>query len=135
MPYPIDDSRRRETIRGWIGGITRWPASMLVVGLCTTTLTLLMQAFAYDAYQRVALAVPVIAANVFVLSHIDDVVRQTRGALRGAATVALASGAALLIIGAVCGAMGPGGLPAALLPGAPVVAGLLIAARNVRHHI
>ena len=55
MSYPTDHSRRRDTIRGWIGGASRWPALMLVIGLCTTTLTLLMQAFAYDAYQRFAL--------------------------------------------------------------------------------
>lgn len=144
------------SIRRWITESTRWPASMLAIGLCTSTIMLLLQAFAFEPYQRIALLVPIVITNWFVLARLGErTPRAPFGAIE-IATTAFGAAAVLVIVGTTCEAIGHGtllaGLPAiealpamedlqirfadsgfplaAMPPGAFIIAGLLLAARN-----
>ena len=114
--------------------VTRLSATMLTVGVCTSTVMLLLQAFAFDVYQRIALLVPIAIANWFVLARLDPGTAR-RPTASGTIAALLYAAAALVIVGAVSDVVGNGILdfrfPLAALPsGAFIIAGLLLAVRN-----
>ncbi len=144
------------SIRRWITESTLWPASVLAIGLCTSTIMLLLQAVAFEPYLRITLLVPIVITNWFVLACLGE--RTQRGPFGAIeiATTAFGAAAVLVIVGTTCEAIGHGtllaGLPAiealpamgdlqirfadsgfplaAMPPGAFIIAGLLLAARN-----
>lgn len=119
-------------LRNHIPGAARLPAFMLVIGLCTTVVVMLMQAYAFDVYERIALFVQLIVTNCIILAHVERVARRhTVGrVLIDSIVTGLGFAAALLAVGATREAVAYG-LPLALLPpGAFLIAGLLLAAKN-----
>ena len=82
---------------------------MLAIGLCTSTIMLLLQAFAFDLYQRIALLVPIVITNWFVLARLDRAPHGSAFAI-GNVRAAFGAAAALVIVGAVCEAIGHGTL-------------------------
>lgn len=114
-------------IRAVIPEDVRLPCFMVVIATFTTLVTLLMEAFAFELYLRVALFVQLIVTNCMVLGRIEQfAARQPVGrtlvdALGTAAGFALA----LLAVGATRELLAMGMPLAALPPGAFLVAGLL----------
>jgi Na+-translocating ferredoxin:NAD+ oxidoreductase subunit E len=146
-------------VRRFIPEFVRLPAFVLVIATFTTCAVLLMEAYAFEVYLRIALFVQIIVTNCMILGRAESfasrqpVLPSLLDALGTAAGFALA----LLALGAVrelvahgtllagldmlIGPAGevwvlrvpgdPGGLLiAALPPGAFIVAGLLLAAGN-----
>jgi electron transport complex protein RnfE len=105
---------------------------MLVIGLCATTVTLLMQAFAFELYERIALYAQLTVANCVILAHAERVARRQaiHRALIDSVTTGLGFALALLVLGATRELVGLGLPLAALPPGAFLIAGLLIALKN-----
>jgi Na+-translocating ferredoxin:NAD+ oxidoreductase subunit E len=145
-------------IGGRIPEHLRIPAFMLVIAGFTTAAMLLMQAFAFELYARIALFVQIIVTNCIILARAEQFARRAsiaRAALDGLAT-GIGFAGALLVLGLCREAVGHGTLfanmdmlfgPAAatwgleltaappllvasLPPGAFITAGLLIALRN-----
>ncbi len=108
----------------------RLPCFMVVIATFTTLVTMLMEAFAFDLYQRVALFVQIIVTNCMILGRIEQfasrqpVGRTVVDALGTAAGFAVA----LLALGATRELVAMGMPLAALPPGAFLVAGLLFGA-------
>ena len=142
-------------IRQQIPTFARLPCFVLVIATFTTIAMLLMQAFAFEAYLKIALFIQIIVTNCMILGRVEAFAsRQSVGrALTDAAGTAAGFSLALLLLGAAreliaTGSLfarmetllGPvarsweltfsdGGLViAALPPGAFIIAGLLIAA-------
>jgi Na+-translocating ferredoxin:NAD+ oxidoreductase subunit E len=136
----------------------RIPAFMLVIAGFTTAAMLIMQAFAFELYLRIALFVQIIVTNCIILARAEQFASRTsvtRAGVDGLAT-GVGFGAALIVLGMVREAIGRGTLfanmemlfgpraagwgfdlvatppllIASLPPGAFVAAGLLIALRN-----
>lgn len=111
----------------------RLPCYVLLIATFTTVAMLLMQAYAFELYQRIALFVQIIVTNCMILAHIE------RSAAAGNATGGIlrallsSSGAAagfalaLLAMGAVREFVALGFPLAAMAPGAFLVAGVLLA--------
>ena len=111
----------------------RLPCYVLLIATFTTVAMLLMQAYAFDLYQRIALFVQIIVTNCMILAHIERATTaggSTRGILRalvsssGAAT---GFALALLAMGAVREFLALGFPLATMAPGAFLVAGVLLA--------
>ena len=111
----------------------RLPCYVLLIATFTTVAMLLMQAYAFELYQRIALFVQIIVTNCMILAHIERA-----GAESGAAggilrALVSSSGAAagfalaLLAMGAVREFLALGFPLAAMAPGAFLVAGVLLA--------
>jgi Na+-translocating ferredoxin:NAD+ oxidoreductase subunit E len=136
----------------------RIPAFMLVIAGFTTAAMLVMQAYAYDLYVRIALFVQIIVTNCIILARAEQFARRAsvpRAFLDGIAT-GIGFALALLLLALFREAFGHGTLfanmdtlfgpaathwrieltstpplmIAALPPGAFIAAGLLIALRN-----
>ena len=136
----------------------RLPAYMLVIASFTTAAMLLMQAFAFELYLRIALFVQIIVTNCVILARAEQFASRS-GPLRALAdgiATGMGFGLALLSLGMAREVLGQGTLfagmellfgpaaaawqitvsadPALLLaalpPGAFIAAGLLIALRN-----
>jgi electron transport complex protein RnfE len=121
-------------LRSFRPSVARLPAFMLVVGFCTTGVLLLTQAYAFDIYERIALFVQIIITNCIILGHAERVAQNhaTGRALIDSVITGLGFVAALLVVGATREVIAFG-LPVALLPpGAFLVAGLVLAAKNLR---
>lgn len=144
-------------IRAFIPTEARLPAFMLVIASFTTISLLLMQAFAFEAYSRVALFVQIIVTNCIILARAE---RQAHRAPIGAALLdgvaaGVGFGVALLLLGMTRELVGQGTLfanmetllgpvasswrldladngllLASLPPGAFIIAGLLLAIWN-----
>jgi Na+-translocating ferredoxin:NAD+ oxidoreductase subunit E len=136
---------------------TRLTAYMLVVAGCTTAVMLVIQAFAFDLYEEIAVFIPLLAGTCIALARREpatdpqSIGRALVGGLLGGcgfSVALLALGAVREIVGhgTLCAGMDAlfgaavaplqlrfvdsGLLLAALPPGALFTAGLLIAARN-----
>jgi electron transport complex protein RnfE len=109
------------------------PAYMLVIGFCTTAVVLLMQSYAFDAYERLALYFQIIVTNCIILAHADGVARHHAigRVLVDSVVTGLGFAAALLLVGATREAVAYGLPLAALPPGAFLTAGLMLAAKNL----
>ncbi len=120
-------------LRNFIPNAARLPAFMLVIGLCTTVVLMLMQAYAFDIYERIALFVQIIVTNCIILAHAERVARHHAigRVLIDSVVTGLGFGAALLAVGATREVIAYG-LPLAVLPpGAFLIAGLLLAVKNL----
>ena len=142
-------------IRRQIPGFARLPCFVLVIATFTTIAVLLMQAFAIEAYLKIALFVQIIVTNCMILGRVEAFAsRQSVGrALADAAGTAAGFALALITLGAARELIATGGLfanmqtlfgpgaeswqisltgsglmIAAMPPGAFIIAGLLIAA-------
>ena len=145
-------------IRRWIPEFARLPSFVLVIATFTTCAMLLMQAYAFELYLRIALFVQIIVTNCMILGRIEAFAsRQPVGrAFYDAAGTACGFALALLAMGAVRELVGQGSvmagmeqlipgsqswrlnlsedgrglLLASLPPGAFIIAGLLLGAGN-----
>ena len=142
-------------IRRQIPGFARRPCFVLVIATFTTIAVLLMQAFAFEAYLKIALFVQIIVTNCMILGRVEAFAsRQSVGrALADAAGTAAGFALALITLGTARELIATGGLfanmqtlfgpgaerwqvsladgglmIAAMPPGAFIIAGLLIAA-------
>jgi Na+-translocating ferredoxin:NAD+ oxidoreductase subunit E len=136
----------------------RLPAFMLVIAGFTTAAMLVMQAYAFELYLRIALFVQIIVTNCIILARAEQFARHSspmRACVDGLAT-GIGFGTALIMLGVLREIIGHGTLfanmdmlfgigaaawqidvsatppllIASLPPGAFVAAGLLIALRN-----
>ena len=143
-------------LRRQLPDFARLPAFMLIIAGSTTLVVLLLEAFAFDLYSRIALFVQIIVTNCVILGRVEafasrqPVLRATLDAMG----TALGFAVALILLGAAREALGSGTLfarmdslfgPAAaswtitllpeqarlliaiLPPGAFIIAGLLLA--------
>ncbi len=146
-------------LRRFIPGFVRLPAFVLVVATFTTCAVMLMEAYAFDVYLRIALFVQIIVTNCMILGRAEAFAsrRPVWPSLLDALGTAAGFAVALLLLGVVREALahgtvfagmsalfGPGAerwtvtlpgagqglLIAALPPGAFIVAGLMLAAGN-----
>ena len=142
-------------IRRQIPGFARLPCFVLVIATFTTIAVLLMQAFAFALYLKIALFVQIIVTNCMILGRVEAFAsRQNVGrALADAAGTAAGFALAVITLGAARELIATGGLfadmqtlfgpgaagwqisltdgglmIAAMPPGAFIIAGLLIAA-------
>ena len=145
-------------LRAWIPQVVRLPCFVLVIATFTTLSVMLLEAYAFDLYLRVALFVQIIVSNCMILGRVEAFASRqpplpaALDALGTAAGFALA----LLALGGVREALGQGSLfagmehlfgPAAadwridlgggrpllialLPPGAFIIAGLLLGFGN-----
>ena len=116
-------------IRAVIPDDVRLPCFMVVIATFTTLVTMLMEAFAFDLYLRVALFVQIIVTNCMILGRIEQFAsRQPVGrTLIDALGTAAGFAVALLALGAARELAAMGMPLAALPPGAFLGAGLLLA--------
>ncbi len=144
-------------LRRWIPDFARLPGFVLIIATFTTCAVLLLEAYAFDLYLRIALFVQIIVTNCMILGRVESFASRTSPGRAGADALATAGGfaLALLAMGAARELMGrgtlfanmdllfgpsaatwqltlpgdPGGLLIALLPpGAFILAGLLLGA-------
>jgi electron transport complex protein RnfE len=151
-------------LRRWIPGFVRLPAFVLVMATFTTCAVLLMEAYAFDLYLRIALFVQIIVSNCMILGRAEAFASRqpVLPSLLDALGTAAGFACALLLLGLVREALGHGTvlagmellfgpaaaawelslagdrsglLIAALPPGAFIIAGLMLAAGNaIRNH-
>lgn len=151
----IGSSVSISALRRWIPGFVRLPAFVLVVATFTTCAVLLMEAYAFELYLRIALFVQIIVTNCMILARAEAFAsrRPVWPSLLDAVGTAIGFALALLTLGMVREAVGQGTLfagmdllfgPSAagwqvdiggrglllatLPPGAFLIAGLLLAA-------
>jgi Na+-translocating ferredoxin:NAD+ oxidoreductase subunit E len=152
-------------LRRWIPEFVRLPAFVLIVATFTTCAVLLLEAYAFDLYLRIALFVQIIVTNCMILGRAEAFAsRQPVGrALLDATGTATGFALALLLLGTVREGLGQGtlfagmdllfgsaaagwviALPAgfsglllaALPPGAFILAGLLLGSGiALRNHL
>ena len=116
-------------IRAFVPADVRLPVFVLVIATFTSVVTMLMQAYAFDLYERVALFVQIIVTNCMILGRLEQFAsRQPPGrALVDAFGTAFGFAAALIALGAVRELAAFAVPLAALAPGAFIIAGLLLA--------
>jgi electron transport complex protein RnfE len=149
-------------IRHQIPSFARLPCFVLVIATFTTIAMLLMQAFAFEAYLKIALFIQIIVTNCMILGRVEAFAsrQSVSRTLADAAGTAVGFSLALLVLGAVRELVATGGLfdrmetlfgpeanswhlaladgglvIAALPPGAFIIAGLLIAAGQAIHRL
>ena len=110
------------SIRRWIPDFARLPCFVLVIASFTTCAVLLMQAFSFELYLRVALFVQIIVTNCMILGRVEAFAskQSVPAAIGDAAGTAAGFALALLTVGAVREVIGQGTLFAdmgTLLPG------------------
>ena len=109
-------------MRRWIPEFARLPCFVLVIASFTTCAVMLMQAFSFEVYLRVALFVQIIVTNCMILGRVEAFAsKQTVArAIGDAAGTAAGFALALLAVGATRELIGQGTLMAGmdmLLPG------------------
>jgi Na+-translocating ferredoxin:NAD+ oxidoreductase subunit E len=146
-------------VRRWIPDFARLPAFVLVIATFTTCAVLVLEAYAFELYLRIALFVQIIVTNCIILGRAESFASRhgVLPSLLDALGTAIGFAIALVTLGIVREAIGqgsvfagmsllfgpaadawvvtlPGEAPALLLaalpPGAFIVAGLLLAAGN-----
>ena len=116
-------------IRHWIPATVRLPCFVVVIATFTTVAMLLMQAFLFDVYEKIALFVQIIVTNCLILARVEQVAarRSLMETLANAIGAAAGFSIALLFLGATRQGVAYF-LPVAATPtGAFIIAGLLIA--------
>lgn len=142
-------------LRRWIPDFARLPAFVLIIATFTTCAVLLLEAYAFDLYLRIALFVQIIVTNCMILGRVESFASRASPGRAAADALGTAGGfaLALLVMGAAREMVGrgslfanmdllfgpsaatwqltlpgdPGGLLIALLPpGAFILAGLLL---------
>ena len=144
-------------VRGRIPEFARLPCFVLIIASFTTIAMLVMQAFAYDLYLKIALFIQIIVTNCMILGRAERFASRqpVAAALADAVGTAFGFAIALISLGAVRELLATGGLfaqmellfgpgaanlqlslfdggmlLAALPPGAFIIAGLLLALKN-----
>lgn len=146
-------------IRNAVTDAIRLPAFVMIIAAFTTCTELLMQAFTYELYQILGIFIPLIVTNCAILGRADAFASKNPilPSIYDGLMMGLGFGAVLVVIGGVreilgqgtlladmhlllgdgvdltlyvFGASYPSFLVAVLPPGAFIVAGLLIAAKN-----
>lgn len=99
-------------IRSLLPAAARLPAQMLVIAGFTTIAMLLMQAFAFDVYARIALFVQIIVTNCIILARAEQVASRTSVgvAARDGFATGLGFALALVSLGMVREVLGQGTL-------------------------
>ena len=126
-------------LRRVIPAEVRLPCYVLLIATFTTVAMLLMQAYAFELYQRIALFVQIIVTNCMILAHIERATEGASGegggilrALVSSSGAAAGFAVALLAMGAVREVLALGFPLAAMAPGAFLVAGVLLALTQAR---
>ncbi len=110
-------------LRRWIPDFARLPAYVLIIATFTTCAVLLLEAYAFDIYLRIALFVQIIVTNCMILGRVETLA--SRSSIGRAAADALGTAAgftlALVTLGMVRELLGQGTLFSGmeLLFGAP----------------
>ena len=139
----ISSSLLAAVLRRVIPPEVRLPCYVLLIATFTTVAMLLMQAYAFELYQRIALFVQIIVTNCMILAHIERASTDSgaapssaggsiRMALVSSSGAAAGFSAALLAVGAVREFLALGFALAAMAPGAFMVAGVLLALTRLR---
>ncbi|MCZ6709180.1 MAG: electron transport complex subunit RsxE [Gammaproteobacteria bacterium] len=146
------------SIRRWIPEYARLPCFVLIIATFTTCSVLLMQAFAFEMYLRIALFVQIIVTNCMILGRVEAFASKqpVARAVMDAAGTAAGFAIALIVMGAARELIGKGTLfagmellfpgahgwewsvtsnsrgllLASLPPGAFIIAGLLLGSAN-----
>ncbi len=118
------------TIRAFVPAEVRLPFFVLVIATFTSVVTMLMQAYAFDLYERVALFVQIIVTNCMILGRLEQFAsKQPIGrTLVDALGTACGFAIALVLLGAAREFAAVAVPLASLAPGAFIIAGLLLAA-------
>ncbi|MCY3818990.1 MAG: electron transport complex subunit RsxE [Gammaproteobacteria bacterium] len=116
-------------IRAFVPAEVRLPFFVLVIATFTSAVTMLMQAYAFDLYERVALFVQIIVTNCMILGRLEQFAsKQPVGrALMDALGTACGFAVALVALGTAREFAALAVPLAALAPGAFIIAGLLLA--------
>ena len=117
-------------IRAFVPAEVRLPFFVLVIATFTSAVTMLMQAYAFDLYERVALFVQIIVTNCMILGRLEQFAsKQPIGrTLVDALGTACGFAVALIVLGAAREFTAVAVPLASLAPGAFIIAGLLLAA-------
>ena len=117
-------------IRALVPAEVRLPFFVLVIATFTSAVTMLMQAYAFDLYERVALFVQIIVTNCMILGRLEQFAsKQPIGrTLLDALGTACGFAIALILLGAAREFAAVAVPLASLAPGAFIIAGLLLAA-------
>ncbi len=117
-------------IRAFVPAEVRLPFFVLVIATFTSAVTMLIQAYAFDLYERVALFVQIIVTNCMILGRLEQFAsKQPIGrALVDALGTACGFAVALIVLGAAREFAALAVPLASLAPGAFIIAGLLLAA-------
>ena len=110
----------------------RLPPFVLIVGSMTSVVTLLMEAFTFPLYARVALFVQIIVTNCMILGRIETISSKSNvtTSLVDAIATSLGFALALITLGGIREILGYF-VPLASLPaGSFIVAGILLASGN-----
>ena len=110
----------------------RLPTFVLIVGSMTSVVTLLMEAFTFPLYARVALFVQIIVTNCMILGRIETISSKSNvtTSLFDAIATSLGFALALIALGGIREILGYF-VPLASLPaGSFIVAGILLASGN-----
>ena len=110
----------------------RLPTFVLIVGSMTSVVTLLMEAFTFPLYARVALFVQIIVTNCMILGRIETISSKSNvtTSLFDAIATSLGFALALITLGVIRETLGYF-VPLASLPaGSFIVAGILLASGN-----
>ena len=110
----------------------RLPTFVLIVGSMTSVVTLLMEAFTFPLYARVALFVQIIVTNCMILGRIETISSKSNvtPSLVDAIATSLGFALALITLGGIREILGYF-VPLASLPaGSFIVAGILLASGN-----
>ena len=99
-------------IRSWIPSYARLPCFVLIIATFTTCTVLLLQAFAFDLYLRIALFVQIIVTNCMILGRVEAFASKQplAKAFQDAAGTACGFAMALLALGAIRELIGRGTL-------------------------
>ena len=126
-------------LRRVIPAEVRLPCYVLLIASFTTVAMLLMQAYAFELYQRIALFVQIIVTNCMILAHIERATESASSegggilrALVSSSGAAAGFAVALLTMGVVREVLALGFPLAAMAPGAFLVAGVLLALTQAR---
>ena len=117
-------------IRALVPAEVRLPFFVLIIATFTSAATMLMQAYAFDLYERVALFVQIIVTNCMILGRLEQFAsKQPIGrTLADALGTACGFAIALVVLGAARELAALAVPLASLAPGAFIIAGLLLAA-------
>ena len=104
------------TLRIWIPSRVRLPCFVLVIATFTTLSVLLLEAYAFELYLRVALFVQIIVSNCMILGRMEAFASRQppRQACLDALGTAVGFAIALIILGSVREALGQGSLLAGM---------------------
>ena len=85
--------------RAWIAPHLRLPTYVLIIATFTTCAVLLLQAFAFELYERIALFVQIIVTNCMILGRAESFAARTTVPRASLDALGTAAGFALAIIG------------------------------------